>query len=78
MVTTDTLPPPQLVKDNVEEVVNNVKASGIKPYIVYTQVKSVDISITINIEEPDTAQPDILQEQETVTAEDLIEKLNKL
>ena len=54
MVTTDTLPPPQLVKDNIEEVVNSVKASGIKPYIVYTQIKSVDISITINIEEPDT------------------------
>ena len=31
-----------------------------------------------DIAQPDIAQPDILQEQETVTAEDLIEKLNKL
>ena len=30
-----------------------------------------------DITQPDIAQPDILQEQETVTAEDLIEKLNK-
>lgn len=53
MVITDTVPPPESVKNNIIKVVDNVKASGIKPFIVYTEVKNVNIDITINVSSSD-------------------------
>lgn len=47
IVITDTVPPPDSVKQNIEEVVASVKASGIKPLIVYTNI--IDISIEVEI-----------------------------
>lgn len=53
IVTTDTVPAPESVIENIKEVVNKTKASGIKPYIVYAEAKIVDIDMTISIEDPD-------------------------
>lgn len=52
MVTTDTTPPPLSVVKDVEEVVNATKASGIKPFIIYTDIMDIDVELEItNISE---------------------------
>ena len=54
IIVTDTVPAPQSVKNEVISVMNAVKASGIMPFIVYTNIKEADISINItNITEAD-------------------------
>lgn len=54
IVVTDTVPPPDSVKHNIEDVVSKVKASGIEAFIIYTNIKSVDIEIEItNVSESD-------------------------
>lgn len=47
IVVTDTVPPPESLKVDIESMVNEVKASGIKAIIVYTNVMNVDINIEI-------------------------------
>lgn len=47
VVVTDTIPPPESIKANVENVVNEVKASGIKAFIVYTNIISIEINVEI-------------------------------
>lgn len=47
VVVTDTIPAPDSVKEAVSAVVDSVKASGIKPYIIYSNIKGVDIDIVI-------------------------------
>ena len=47
IITTDQVPAPQSVVDEVTRIVNETKASGIRPIIVYTNYKIVDINITI-------------------------------
>lgn len=47
VVVTDTMPAPESVKSQVEQTVNAVKASGIKPYIIYSNIKGIDIEIEI-------------------------------
>ena len=54
IIVTDTVPAPQSVQNEVISVMNAVKASGIMPFIVYTNIKEADISINItNITEAD-------------------------
>lgn len=48
IVTTDQVPAPQSVVDNINSVVSKVKASGIYPIIVYTNYKIVDMNFTIS------------------------------
>lgn len=48
MITTDVIPPSDDIINEVIEVVNSVKASGIAPFIIYTEIKSVDINITVS------------------------------
>ena len=47
VVVTDTIPAPDSVKEAVSAVVDSVKASGIKPYIIYSNIKGVDIDVVI-------------------------------
>lgn len=47
VVVTDTIPAPDSVKEAVSAVVDSVKASGIKPYIIYSNIKGIDIDIVI-------------------------------
>lgn len=47
IVVTDTVPAPESVKANISETVNAVKASGIEPFIIYSNIKDVDIEIVI-------------------------------
>jgi uncharacterized phage protein gp47/JayE len=47
IVVTDSMPPPDSVKAKVESVVNATKASGIKTYIEYSDIRGVDIEINI-------------------------------
>lgn len=47
IVVTDTVPPPDSVKEEINEVVYATKASGIKPFIVYSNIKDVDIEVEI-------------------------------
>lgn len=47
IVVTDTMPPPDSVKAEVESVVNATKASGIKAFIEYSDIRNVDIEINI-------------------------------
>lgn len=47
IITTDQVPAPQSVIDDIEEVVAKVKASGIYPVVVYTNYKIVDMNFTI-------------------------------
>lgn len=54
IVVTDTLPPPELVANNISNAVAETKASGIEAFIVYATAKYVDIDITVtNISEND-------------------------
>lgn len=54
IVITDTVPAPESVKANIEEVVTKVKASGIKPFIVYTNIMDADIEVMVtNVLESD-------------------------
>lgn len=47
IVVTDTVPPPDSVKSEIVEVVNAVKASGVEPFIIYSNIKDVDIEIEV-------------------------------
>lgn len=47
IITTDQVPAPQSVVDNINAVVAKVKASGIYPVVVYTNYKIVDMNFTI-------------------------------
>lgn len=47
IVVTDTVPPPQSVQNEIYSVVQAVKASGIEAFIIYSNVKDVDIDIVI-------------------------------
>lgn len=47
IVVTDTVPPPDSVKSEIAEVVNAVKASGVEPFIIYSNIKDVDIEIEV-------------------------------
>lgn len=47
VVVTDTIPPPESVQQAIEEAVNEVKASGVKAFIVYTNIIGIDINIEI-------------------------------
>jgi uncharacterized phage protein gp47/JayE len=47
IVVTDVVPPPESVKRDIEAVVAGVKASGIKPFIVYTNIKEVEIEVEV-------------------------------
>ena len=47
VVVTDTVPAPASVVSEIEAVVQATKASGIAPFIIYTDVKSIDIDINI-------------------------------
>lgn len=47
IVVTDTIPAPESVKDNINTTVEAVKASGIEPFIIYSNIKDVDIDIVI-------------------------------
>ena len=47
IVVTDTVPAPSTVVNEIEAVVQATKASGIAPFIVYTNVKDIDIDINI-------------------------------
>lgn len=47
VVVTDTVPAPASVISEIEAVVQATKASGIAPFIIYTDVKGVDIDINI-------------------------------
>lgn len=54
IIVTDTMPPPESVKTNIEDVVGEVKASGIEAFIIYTDVVGVDVEIRVtNISESD-------------------------
>lgn len=47
IVVTDTIPPPESVKAEVEQTVRATKASGIMAEIIYSNIKSVDIEVNI-------------------------------
>ena len=47
IVVTDTTPPPESVKNNITKTMQSVKASGIKPILIYSNIKDVDIDIII-------------------------------
>ena len=47
VVVTDTVPAPASVVSEIEAVVQATKASGIAPFIIYTDVKGIDIDINI-------------------------------
>lgn len=47
IVVTDTVPPPQSVQNEIYSVVQAVKASGIEAFIIYSNVKNVDVDIVI-------------------------------
>lgn len=47
IVVTDTVPPPQSVQNEIYSVVQAVKASGIEAFIIYSNVRDVDIDIVI-------------------------------
>lgn len=47
IVVTDTVPPPQSVQNEIYSVVQAVKASGIEAFIIYSNVKDIDIDIVI-------------------------------
>lgn len=47
IVVTDTIPPPESVKAAIDATVLATKASGIKPFIIYSNTKDVDIEIEI-------------------------------
>lgn len=54
IVVTDTTPPPSSVENDIRAVVADVKASGIKAFIIYTEVVGVDVDINItNVIESD-------------------------
>lgn len=54
IIVTDSVPAPQSVQNEIISVMNSVKASGIMPFIIYTNVKEADISLRItNISESD-------------------------
>lgn len=54
IIVTDSVPAPQSVQNEIINVMNAVKASGIMPFIVYTNIKEADISLNItNITEAD-------------------------
>lgn len=54
IIVTDSVPAPQSVQNEIMNVMNTVKASGIMPFIVYTNIKEADISLNItNITEAD-------------------------
>ena len=47
IVVTDTIPAPESVVTEVENVVYATKASGIEPFIIYSNIKGVDIEVNI-------------------------------
>lgn len=47
IVVTDTSPAPDSVKEEILSVVNATKASGVRPFIVYSDTIGVDIDISI-------------------------------
>lgn len=47
MVVPDIIPPSESIKNTVAEVVADTKASGIKVFIIYPEIKSIDIVCTI-------------------------------
>jgi uncharacterized phage protein gp47/JayE len=47
IVVTDTVPAPASVMSEVEAVIQATKASGIAPFIIYTDIKGIDIDINI-------------------------------
>lgn len=54
IVVTDVVPPPESVKNDIETVIANVKASGIKAFVIYTDIVSADVEIEVtNILESD-------------------------
>lgn len=54
IVITDTVPAPESVKAEIDEVVANVKASGIKPFIIYTNIMDAYIEVEVtNVLESD-------------------------
>lgn len=47
IVVTDTVPAPASVVSEIESVINATKASGIAPFIIYTDIKDIEVDINI-------------------------------
>lgn len=47
IVVTDTIPAPNSVKENIDKAVQATKASGIEAFVIYSNIKDVDIEIEI-------------------------------
>lgn len=47
IVVSEIMPPPQDVQDNINAVVQDTKACGVKVFIVYPEIKNISIDLTI-------------------------------
>jgi uncharacterized phage protein gp47/JayE len=50
IIVTDQVPAPQSVIDDITKTVNEFRASGVRPILVFTDTKFIDINITIDVD----------------------------
>lgn len=50
IIVTDQVPAPQSVVDDITKTVNEFRASGVRPILVFTDTKFIDINITIDVD----------------------------
>lgn len=48
IIVTDQVPAPQSVVDDITNTTNEFRASGVRPILIFTDTKLIDINITIN------------------------------
>ena len=50
IIVTDQVPAPQSVINEINTVVESYRAAGVRPILVFTDTKMIDINITINVD----------------------------
>lgn len=50
IIVTDQVPAPQSVVDDITKTANEFRASGVRPILVFTDTKLIDINITIDVD----------------------------
>ena len=50
IIVTDQVPAPQSVINEINTVVESYRAAGVRPILVFTDTKMIDINITVNVD----------------------------